>query len=81
MSLDHNKIQAGELEHKNTRSYGWVFTWNNPDFDEAKMHQMLMATNPEAYAFQHETGAECGTPHYQGVIQYKEKKYRNSLKK
>jgi hypothetical protein len=80
MSLDHSQIQTG-AEHKNVRAYGWVFTWNNPTFDETEMERLLHSTNAQSFAFQHETGKECGTPHYQGVVQYKEKKYRNSLKK
>lgn len=48
MSLNHDQIQT---EHKNVRSYGWVFTWNNPTFDEMEMERLLQTTNPEAYAF------------------------------
>ena len=80
MSLDHNQIQE-PAEHKNTRVQGYVFTWNNPDFDEKEMERLLHTTNPTAFAFQHETGKECGTPHFQGVVQYGTQVWRNSLKK
>ena len=65
MSLDHNQVQTGESEdHKNVRVAGYVFTWNNPDFDEEALETKLRLAGATAYAFQHETGKECGTPHF-----------------
>ena len=52
MSLDHNQIQTAEPEeHKNVRVAGYVFTWNNPDFDEEALETKLRLAGASAYAF------------------------------
>lgn len=53
-----------DQSHENYKVRSFVFTWNNPEFDEVELKRMIDSMDPMSYAFQHETGKECGTPHY-----------------
>jgi len=46
------------------RKMNWVFTWNNPDYDQ---EQPNVWPNVKYAIWQHEVGAS-GTPHYQGYV-------------
>lgn len=53
-----------DQSHENYKVRSYVFTWNNPEFDEVELKRMIDSMDPTSYAFQHETGKECGTPHF-----------------
>jgi len=53
-----------------TQTPNWVFTWNNPDYEE---EQPNVWQDVRYAIWQHEVG-EQGTPHYQGYVVFKDKK-------
>lgn len=57
----------------------WVFTWNNPPYDESQVPPNVWPDVAYA-AWQHEVG-ENGTPHYQGYIQLQRQYTLHTLKK
>lgn len=55
---------------KKLRLRSWFFTWNNPDISATQLTQLLAVADINKYAIQLEQG-DSGTPHYQGVISYR----------
>lgn len=70
------RLQADERSSSKHR--GWIFTFNNPPAD-AK--QFLLGFNCRYICFQLESGDECGTPHFQGVIYFETQITFTTLKK
>jgi len=54
----------------------WIFTWNNPDYEQ---EQPNVWPNVKYAIWQHEVG-ENGTPHYQGYVMFSKKMTLNQVK-
>lgn len=65
-----------ENTDRNKRSRSWVFTWNNPDHEI----DLTKVKNKDYIIYQLEQGVE-KTPHYQGLVYWKEAKTRSSTMK
>lgn len=68
----------GNTSDRRLRS--WFFTYNNPEISATQLSQLLDGPGEiNKYAFQLERG-EGGTPHYQGVINYRNQIQFSSLR-
>lgn len=74
--------QAGTGAEGNTKprpkARSWVFTWNN--YEEKLLQNMLAQLAQEKYIMQEETG-ESGTKHIQGMIQFRNARHFDAVKK
>lgn len=66
----------------NVRPYNWIFTWNNPDLVNGPgiLHNLLDTKVARYVVYQLEEG-ELGTTHYQGYIEFVQKKTLVACKK
>lgn len=61
---------------------GWCFTYNNPTVLPATLIQLLLLLPAfRAVCFQAEIGEECGTPHFQGYIEFSRQVRDNALQR
>ena len=78
LSLEISEIS--ERSNTNNRSRSWFLTWNNPVLDGSQFSQCLLEFGANKYIFQLEAG-NGGTPHFQGVVNFKVQKTFLGLKK
>ena len=69
-------VDTVDTEHRNTRSRGWMFTWNNFPEDYENIIEKLGAAKK---IHQQEIG-ESGNHHIQGAIWWKNAKKFNKVK-
>lgn len=63
-SAKNKKKQISPAKH-------WIFTYNNPPEDFIQLIAVVPGINK--YVFQKEVGEECGTPHFQGYVEFTNK--------
>lgn len=64
----------------NLRGKRWVFTWNNyPNNWKDMLNVLFIHFEAEYLICEKETAPTTGTPHIQGYIRFKNRKYRSSL--
>lgn len=66
---DVEDVDEGSKKVFKTRS--WFFTLNNPEDDDLAQLTQWFESFCEKYIFQLEVGDKCGTPHFQGVLYFK----------
>lgn len=64
---------------RNTKNRSWCFTWNN--YTENDIRYLVENLAESRYLFGEEVGGNTGTPHLQGVVNFKSARSFNSVKK
>lgn len=80
MTLTQNDTSALGNTRTNARSRKWVFTLNNWTKDEFDILVAMMTQKKGTFCIGKEIG-ECGTPHLQGYVEFKNARTFDSLKK
>lgn len=75
---DDDDVDDPKRKHYKSRS--WFFTLNNPEENDLAHLTQWFDTFTEKYVFQLEVGEKCGTPHFQGVIYFKNAVHENTMK-
>lgn len=68
----------GNTKNPDPRARSWFLTWNNPETDTV-LKELLEISGAERYVFQLEEG-ESGTPHFQGLVYYKNARSFNAMR-
>lgn len=71
-------MDQSDEEPVKARFRSFVFTYNNPEISAEDLKLLLLQLEPLRYCFQLEEGKE-GTPHFQGVIQFKNQKVKSAV--
>lgn len=72
--------EVDDPKKKHLRSRSWFFTLNNPEENDLAHLTQWFDTFTEKYMFQLEVGEKCGTPHFQGVIYFKNAVHESTMK-
>lgn len=74
---DTSKTQTERNGNKSLRLRNWCFTWNNYTLDD--IDTLTHKLRNVDYVFQEEIGEKTQTPHLQGLIKFKNARYKSSL--
>ncbi len=77
---DTENTEEHTAGNTNIRSRGWCFTLNNYTETDAAHLTHIWASPDIRYAFQEETAPTTGTPHFQGIVYFKNARCFNAMK-